>query len=128
MVQLRIISGPMAGREVVARHFPFRLGREPAADLPLAAPGVWERHAQIHCCGGTSLELNSHPEAFTGLNGERVQRAILRNGDLIELGSVTLQFWLSPTRQASLWLREWLTWLALAGLFAAQVALIRWLL
>jgi len=127
MVQLRIVSGPMAGREVVARRFPFRLGREPAADLSLPAPGVWERHAQIRCSRGPSLELNSHPEAFTGLNGQRVQRATLRNGDLIELGSVKLQFWLSPARQGSLWLREWLTWLALVGLFAAQAALIRWL-
>jgi len=128
MVQLRIVSGAMAGREVAARRFPFRLGRGPAADLPLPAPGVWERHAEIHCHRGGSLELASHPEAVTGLNGQRVQRAVLRNGDVIELGSVRLQFWLSPTRQASLWPRESLTWLALAGLFAVQAALIRWLL
>jgi hypothetical protein len=89
---------------------------------------VWERHAQIHWRRGSSLELDSHPDAYTGLNGQRVQRASLRNGDLIELGSVKLQFWLSPARQAGLWFREWLTWLALAGLLAAQAALIRWLL
>jgi len=128
MVQLRIVSGPMAGREVTARRFPFGLGREPAADLSLPAPGVWERHAQIHYCRGRSVELHSHPEAFTGLNGQPVHQAKLRNGDLIELGSVKLQFWLSPARQASLWPREWLTWLALGGLFAAQAALIRGLL
>jgi pSer/pThr/pTyr-binding forkhead associated (FHA) protein len=127
MVQLRLVSGPMAGREVVARHFPFRLGREVGADLALAAQGVWKRHAEILRPRVGGLELNSRPEAFTSINGQRVQRATLRNGDVIGLGSVKLQFWLSSPRQAGLWLRESLTWLALAALFAAQVALTQWL-
>jgi len=61
------------------------------------------------------------------VNGQRVQEAVLRNGDLIEAGSVKMRFGLSPAPQHSLRLREGLTWFALAVLCLGQVALIYWL-
>jgi hypothetical protein len=47
---------------------------------------------------------------------------------MIELGSARLRFWLAPSMQKTLRLREALTWFALSALFAAQIALIYWLL
>ena len=52
---------------------------------------------------------------------------VTRNGDLIELGAVKIQFWIAKAEQIRLRWREWLTWLALILLTAAQVALIYWL-
>jgi hypothetical protein len=52
----------------------------------------------------------------------------LRNGDLIEIGSVKLQFFLSETRQKGLRFRETLKWAAIAIISLGQIALIYWLL
>jgi len=52
----------------------------------------------------------------------------LRNGDLIQIGSSKLQFWLSETRQFSLGLREWLLWSGIAIISMGQIALIYLLL
>jgi hypothetical protein len=47
------------------------------------------------------------------VNGVAWRQGTLRNGDLIELGAVRLQFWLSETQQQALWPRR-LTWAAIA--------------
>jgi pSer/pThr/pTyr-binding forkhead associated (FHA) protein len=128
MVQFRVLSGSMAGAEVTARHFPFRVGRAASVDLRLEAPGVWQHHFELHCRYPEGFEVVCQPEVLTNLNGRRVQSAILSNGDVIELGGVKLQFWLSPTRQPSLGLREWFVWLGLATLVLFQLGVIRGLL
>jgi hypothetical protein len=53
---------------------------------------------------------------------------ILRNGDIITLGSAKLQFWLAAARQHSLHLREAFVCVLLAAVTGAQIALIYWLI
>jgi pSer/pThr/pTyr-binding forkhead associated (FHA) protein len=72
--------------------------------------------------------LATAPNALTTVNGEPVQTAILRNGDIITLGSAKLQFWLAAARQRGLRLREAFVWALLAAVTAAQFALIYWLI
>jgi hypothetical protein len=48
----------------------------------------------------------------------------LRNGDVLEFGSIKIQFWLAQVPQKNLRPREVLTWLALAFLALFQVALV----
>jgi len=48
----------------------------------------------------------------------------LRNGDVISIGALKIQFALSPVRQSSPRAREWLTWAGLALLCLGQVVLI----
>jgi hypothetical protein len=63
------------------------------------------------------------------INGEQMdQSTALRNGDVIELGSLRMQFWLGEPRQRGLRLREGLTWLAIALICLGQIGLIYWLL
>ena len=62
------------------------------------------------------------------VNSQAANDVLLRNGDLIQLGSSKLQFWLSETRQRGLRFREWLTWSGIAAISLGQVALIYWLL
>lgn len=127
MVQLDILSGKKAGTQWVARRFPFYLGRSPQAALVLEEPGVWDRHAEFALRPGEEVMVFAVAEASVMLNGQPVRRAILRNGDLLEAGSVKLRFGLAPIRQRSLHLREAITWLGLAVLCLGQVALIYWL-
>ena len=127
MVQLIVLTGKRAGTQAVARRFPFAVGRAAQAGLVLEDDGVWDRHLEIDLRSPDGALLKASPEALTIVNGESVREAVLHNGDILELGSVKLRFGLSPTRQRSLRLREALTWIALAALCLAQVALIYWL-
>ena len=128
MIQLAILSGRQAGTRWVARRFPSRIGRTTQSDLCLDDAGVWDQHLQLEIRTGQGAVLSASPDAFTAVNGQQVQEAVLRNGDLIEIGSVRLLFGLSATRQSSLRLREAVTWFALGAIGFAQVALIYWLL
>ena len=128
MIQLQILSGKQAGNNIVVRRFPFWAGRGAEAQLRIEEAGVWERHLTIDLQRGQGFLFLAQDAAMTLINGVRVESGILRNGDLIELGSVQLRFWLARSDQKSLRLREALTWTGLFVVFAGQIALICWLL
>ena len=128
MIQLQILSGKKAGTDSVARRFPFHIGRSSAADLCLEEDGIWDQHLELDLITPGGFVLSAQPNALATVNGQPVQQIILRNGDLIEIGSLKIRFWLSATRQIGLRFREWLTWSALVLLSAGQVCLIYWLL
>jgi pSer/pThr/pTyr-binding forkhead associated (FHA) protein len=128
MVQLSVVSGKSAGTSLVVRRFPVRIGRSAHADLCLEEHGVWEDHLRLELRRGEGFILETAPDALAAVNGHRAQRAVLRNGDVIEIGSARIQFWLSETRQSGLRLREGLTWAAIAAISLGQVALVYWLL
>ena len=128
MLLLKVISGEQAGTEMVARRFPFMIGRSPDATLRLNDDGVWYDHLKLEVRLDEGAVMFASREAFTAVNGYPVTEAVLRNGDVIELGSVRIEFGLSPTRQSSLSLRENLTWFLLGSLGFGQVALIYWLI
>jgi pSer/pThr/pTyr-binding forkhead associated (FHA) protein len=67
------------------------IGRDPASDLPLWCTLVSRRHARL-LRSGRSLAIEDLG-SFNGLrvNGERVQWALLRPGDLITLGTFGLR-------------------------------------
>ncbi len=124
MVHLTILSGKKAGTEMVARHFPFRVGRSSSCELPIDDPGVWEKHFEINPSGSDGFILLAGPETSVVIDGKTVQEAPLRNGDVIQIGLAKILFGLSPTRQKRLAVREWLTWAALTALCCGQLALI----
>jgi hypothetical protein len=128
VVQLSILSGKLAGTQWEARRLPFCVGRAAPAALLLEEAGVWDRHFQIALRSPDGVVLSTSSEALTLINGQRIEEAILKSGDLVEAGAVQMRFGLSATRQRSLRLREILTWLALAAVCLGQVALIYWLL
>lgn len=124
MVQFKIVSGKMAGAEKVARHFPFRIGRAPSADLRVEDDGVWDEHLQLTFDSANGFVMTANSNAIASINGQPFREAALRNGDSIEIGALKLRFWLAETRQKSLRFREWLTWLGFAALIAFQLYLL----
>jgi len=128
MVQLKFLSGKKAGTVWVARRFPVRIGRSPAAHLQLEESGVWDQHLQLDFKPVQGIVLSTQSNALTTVNGQPVHQTVLRNGDAIEIGSLRMQFWLSETRQAGLRFREGLTWAGIATITLGQVGLIYWLL
>ena len=128
MILLKFLSGKMAGGSWTGRRFPVRIGRVPGSDLQLEEPGVWDQHLRIDLDPKEGFVANVSSGALAVVNGDSVQRVVLRNGDTIEMGSVKLQFWLAKSRQAGLRIREWLTWFAIAAISLGQIWLIYWML
>jgi len=123
MIQLRVLTGRKAGTTVVTRSFPFSIGRSSQSSLVLDDSGVWDRHLQIECADD-AFTLVTGPEAVATVNGEPSGAEPVREGDILELGSVKLRFGFSPMQQTGLHFRETLTWLALAIVCLSQVAII----
>jgi predicted component of type VI protein secretion system len=128
VIQFHILSGKQAGNDIIVRRFPFVIGRGADAGLAMDDPGVWDRHLQIEFQRDNGFTFTVQPNALALINGDQAEAGTLRNGDLIELGSARLRFWLARSTQKTLRIRETLTWLALFALFAGQIALIYWLL
>ena len=124
MVQLRIISGTMAGDVQVVRRFPFRIGRSVENDLCLEDAGVWENHLTLEFQKNEGFILQAAPDAFAAINEEPQTSTRLRNGDIISFGSAKIQFWLAAPRQRGLRLREFFVWALLAAVTILQLALI----
>lgn len=127
MVQFKILSGKKAGSLWDARRFPVRIGRAANANLQVEEPGVWEEHLKVSV-DSEGFILETQGSALASINGQPVQRAALRNGDTIELGSVKLQFWLSEARQRGQSFREAFVWTLISVVCFAQIALVYWLL
>jgi len=124
MVQLRVLAGSRAGSRVVARRFPFRVGRASTADLCLPDAGVWDEHAVLALDATRGFVLRAQGAALLHHNGRPVSEAILRNGDQLELGSARLQFWLDDAHQRGLRGRELAVWVLVGLITLAQVALL----
>jgi pSer/pThr/pTyr-binding forkhead associated (FHA) protein len=128
VIQLKIVGGKQAGTSWVARRFPVRIGRIQPSELQLEEPGVWDRHLAIEAVATKGFLLRTQPEALVRVNGEAVNESWLRNGDVIEFGSVRLQFWLAQAEQRGLRIGECLPWLAIVLMTIGQIALIYWLI
>jgi pSer/pThr/pTyr-binding forkhead associated (FHA) protein len=124
MIQLRILSGKMAGEIIFVRRFPFRIGRLPENELCLQEDGIWDNHLTIWCENRDGFVLTTAPDAFTAVNNEPQKEIRLRNGDVISFGSAKLQFWLAPAKLRGLQLREAFVWLLLAGTALVQIAIL----
>ena len=124
MIQLRILSGKLAGENVFVRRFPFRIGRAPQNELALHDAGVWDEHLKIGFQKREGFILETNAEAFVAVNEEPQTSARLRNGDIISFGSAKIQFWLAPAKQRNLATAELFVWLLLAAVTAIQVFLL----
>lgn len=124
MIQLRILSGKMAGETVFARRFPFNVGRSPENDLCLEEDGVWDYHLAIGFDEAEGFLMGTAPDALTSVNGQLQPSARLQNGDVISFGSTKIQFWLAPAKQHGLRSLEIFIWLLLAGVTLAQIVML----
>ncbi len=124
MVQLRILSGKLAGEIIFVRQFPFGIGRAPHNDLCLDDDGVWDEHLNLKFHKREGFILKAAPETFCAVNDQPQNSVRLRNGDVLSFGSAKIQFWLAPAELRGLTLRELFFWVLLAGLTAAQIVML----
>jgi hypothetical protein len=83
---LRMVEGPLAGKEFLLFKDVLAVGSSPQADIYLFNdPEVKGRHATLRAVGD-ACELESHTRQPTLVNGRPVQRTRLRHGDRITIG------------------------------------------
>ena len=124
MVQLHLLSGKKAGGKMTAGKFPFRIGRSSQNHLALDDDGIWDQHLSLEFREKEGIHLATTSNAIATVNGKPVEKTILRNGDIITIGSAKIQFWLAPAPQYNLQLRENTVWALLILITIAQFVLI----
>ena len=77
------------------------VGRHPQCDLVVPEDSVSRRHAQLEASGGYVVVSDLGSSNGTFVNGQRVQRRSLRNGDRLSFGSVDFVFQDDPRRDAA---------------------------
>ena len=93
---LIVRSGPTAGARYLLDTDVTTVGRHPEADIFFDDVTVSRRHAEI-TRDAVSFELvDQRSLNGTYVNGERVDRAILRNGSEVRIGKFRLNFFVSP--------------------------------
>jgi pSer/pThr/pTyr-binding forkhead associated (FHA) protein len=70
----------------------LHVGRSPNADIVLDDATVSRRHAIIARQDGETVVLDDRSRHGVLVNGERVVRAVLRGGDVVQLGGVTVRY------------------------------------
>lgn len=122
MVELRVLGG-RSPSEFWVHPVPFLVGRR-GANLELEQPGVWERHFVIDRSKDGTFVVVPQAEALLTRDGRVLTEPTpLRNGDVLEAGSIRLQFRLRAARQRSLTALETLSWVGLGVLVLVQLAL-----
>jgi len=90
---VKMLTGPLAGKEFILYRDPTTIGSSPKSDIFLFKDAEVEpTHALVHQAGeGYEIE-DKRSAAGTYVNGHKVKRQRLRNGDQIKIGKTVLSF------------------------------------
>ncbi len=124
MVQLKVLTGSQAGTTRKLDCFPASIGRAASAAIQLQDAGVWDQHLALELDAEEGFFAKVSPDALASLNGQAFRREKLRNGDLLEMGAVKLQFWIDGAPQSNLAWRERFLWVFVLAIVAAEAILL----
>lgn len=128
LAQLNILSGEQPPHCLQPENIPARIGRGKDCQVQLSGEGIWEQHLELRLEEDQCFSIRPASEATAMVNGEPLEEVRpLRNGDVIEIGMVKLQFLLGPVQQQKLGLREAATWLMVGLIIAGEIFLLLWL-
>jgi pSer/pThr/pTyr-binding forkhead associated (FHA) protein len=96
---LRLELGRNEGKEWVLDKPAMLIGRFERADIPLFGDqSVAPQHAIIQKQGGGYVVMNQGSPIGIGVNGNRVEQAVLNHGDVLQIGSFRLIFQMRNTK------------------------------
>ncbi len=82
------VEGGRQLRRIALAQLPFRVGRLPDLDLPLASDSVSKEHAEIFLRGSSLWVRDLGSKNGTLVNNERVTEASLHEGDILHFAQV----------------------------------------
>lgn len=74
----------------------FTVGRDPRCDVVIASPRVSREHASIVVENGSVLVTDLSSSNGTYFNGERIERHLVSDGDVVQFGNEKVAFHFSP--------------------------------
>jgi hypothetical protein len=87
---LRIVEGPLAGKQFILYRSPTVIGSSPKCDITLVSDkSVAPQHAAISQTGGQYSIADLGSPGGTRVNGQAIRTRTLRSGDRIGLGQTT---------------------------------------
>lgn len=96
---VRVILGRNEGKEYPIDKAVCLIGRDEYADVPLFGdPQIAPQHARIIIHQNRHVLQDMGTPAGTLLNGQPVQQAVLKDGDIIQIASIRIQFFEKATR------------------------------
>ncbi len=93
---LLVRSGALAGARYLLDTAVTTVGRHPEADIFFDDVTVSRRHAEVIRTGTAFEVVDQRSLNGTYVNGERVDRSVLRNGYEVRVGKFRLNFFASP--------------------------------
>lgn len=89
---LRVLSGPLEGREFTLTAERYTVGREAQSDIVIPQPEVSRRHAEIMRMASEYVLVDLKSANGIFVNNLRLDRAVLHHGDVFQIGSCVFQF------------------------------------
>jgi predicted component of type VI protein secretion system len=99
MAKLRITSGPDEGKEVSLSDTQI-IGRLPTNAIPIKDTGSSRQNTRLYRAQGKFAVIDLNSKNGTYVNNEQVQRADLKDGDEIRIGTTTFRFVAEPEDSA----------------------------
>jgi predicted component of type VI protein secretion system len=96
MAKLRITSGPDEGKELSLSDTQV-IGRLPTNAIPIKDSGSSRQNTRLYRAQGRFSLIDLNSKNGTYVNNEQVQRAELKDGDEIRIGSTTFRFVAEPS-------------------------------
>lgn len=101
VTKLFAASGPVAGQELLLAIGRTKIGKSPREEpnahlVPIADPYMSKDHVAIEAGPGGVVLVDLGSTNGTVVNGERVQRVLLRAGDEVRLGGSTFRVVMEP--------------------------------
>ncbi|MBM3496008.1 MAG: FHA domain-containing protein [Armatimonadetes bacterium] len=90
---VRVLVGTNEGKDFIISKSLTIIGRDERADIPVFAdPSLTAQHAAIRIDQNRHVLHDGGSPVGSMVNGQRVKQAVLRDGDMIQLGQVRLLF------------------------------------
>jgi pSer/pThr/pTyr-binding forkhead associated (FHA) protein len=86
-----ILNGAMVGNHFIEKGR-ITIGRRTSSDIHLDDPGVSKEHAVIQTVGNDHIFEDLGSTNGSTINGNRITKHILQNGDVINLGAYQLKY------------------------------------
>lgn len=89
---LEVTAGPLRGSRFILYPIQVHLGRHPRSAIAIADPGITPLHATISPDATDYVLTTPDPDAVTRVNGRRINKHFLQDGDEISVGETLLTY------------------------------------
>jgi len=92
MATITVILGDQQIGTHAMKHHPFSIGRDASCDVPIENIGLSRKHCRFLFEGGKYFVEDAGSSNGTFVNGERIQKSEVKDGDEVQAGKFKLVF------------------------------------